>query len=86
MHIVNKAYSQKYESCGKLFSGAGELKKHTHDNIHNGENDQNDFKYASCGKLLSDAGDIRTSQFMKATMTSNVNHVIPFMMTKKIIC
>ena len=41
---------------------------------------------SSCGKLLSDAGDIRTSQFMKATMTSNVNHVIPFMMTKKIIC
>ena len=52
-----------------------------HDNIHNGENDPNDFKCASCCKLLSDTGDLKTSQFMKATITSNVNHVIPFMIS-----
>ena len=52
MDIVNKAYSQKYESCGKSFSGAGELKKHTHDDIHNGENDQNDFKLQFLGNIL----------------------------------
>ena len=41
----------------KVFSDAGDLKKHIH-TIHENQKDQNDFKCDSCGKLLS-AGDLK---------------------------
>ena len=44
--------------CSKVFSDAGDLKKHIH-TIHESHKVQNDFKCESCGKSFSQAGDLK---------------------------
>ena len=46
----------KCESCGKVFSDVGDLKKHNH-TVHEGHND---YKCESCGKIFSQAEDLKT--------------------------
>ena len=50
--LLTKLTVKNMNLVEKSFSGAGELKKHTHDNIHNGENDQNDLKLQFLGNIL----------------------------------
>ena len=44
---INVTHVERDFTCGKLFSDAGDLKKHIH-TIHENQKDQNDFKCESC--------------------------------------
>ena len=53
MHEGQKDY--KCNSCGKLFSESGNLKRHIH-TVHKGHKD---YKCNSCGKLFTESGNLK---------------------------
>ena len=57
--IHNGQKDQCCNSCGKVFSEAGNLKSHIN-SVHNG---QKDHKCHSCGKSFSEAGNLKNHQF-----------------------
>ena len=78
----NISEKPRCESCGKSFSNAGNLKRHTL-TVHIGNKG---CKCNSCGKSFRDSGYLKThihTQFMKVTKITNVNLVVDHLLKQE---